>query len=383
MKPIFAVLIIILVSSTLISGQSNNALAKSDENSHAHERVRVVADSEQKARAAVDSGCETVRETRGLKALLCTPEVASSLELKADIRVFKSDMGANSQIGANTVQNTGNQGQGRKIVVLDTGYNYNHPELSSSYLGGRNFINNSTDPMDDNGHGSHVAGLITADGLRWNAKGVAPKAGIIVGKVLDINGAGFLTDIIAGVYWAVDGPDDIAGTPDDFRADAINLSIGTGPPYLYKTHCNGVNPDMTAAIKYAVSRGVVVVVAAGNYGSAGVSLPGCISYALTVGAVNKFDNIASFSGRGGPVDIVAPGVDLLSSWLGTSYATSSGTSMATPVVSGTIALIKHDHRWYSAYKVQNVLTSTALDLGKEGRDWAYGYGRVVAPAAVG
>lgn len=313
---------------------------------------------------------------------MCGPEVASSLGLREDIRVFKADAGANAQIGADIVQSTGNNGQGRKIVILDTGYNYNHRELSSSYLEGKDFVNNDKDPMDDNGHGSHVAGLITSDGLRSSAKGVAPKAGIIVGKVLDSEGAGYFSDIVAAIYWAVDGQDGRAGTPDDFRADAINLSMGTESPFLYKSHCDDVIPEVTEAIKYARERGVVVTVAAGNHGSLGVSIPGCISHSFTVGAVNKYDMVASFSGRGRGVDISAPGVNLQSTWLGTSYYSSSGTSMAAPLVSGTIALIKNEHPWYSASKVQQVLTSTALDLGKEGRDYGYGYGRIVAPAAV-
>ena len=111
-------------------------------------------------------------------------------------------------------------------------------------------------------------------------------------------------------------------------------------------------------------------------------MPGCISYSTTVGAVGSTDMVASFSGRGGGVDISAPGVNLISTWLGTSYATASGTSMATPIVSATVALIKHEHPNWFAYKVQEALFNTSKDLGKVGRDYSYGYGRVVAPDAV-
>jgi subtilisin family serine protease len=245
---------------------------------------------------------------------VCAQKDADALGLAEDIRVSAFDSAANNQIGATAVHTGGNTGVGRKIVVLDTGYNYMHPELSSSYLGGKDFVNNDNDPMDDQGHGSHVAGIITADGINASAKGVAPDAGIIAGKVLDALGSGFFSDIIAGIYWAVNGPDGIATTTDDFNADAINLSLGTGSPYLYKGFCDSVMPELTTAIKYAKDRGVTVVVAAGNI-SRGVSIPGCISHSTTVGAVDNLDKIAKFSGRGSAVDIVAPGVKIFSSVL--------------------------------------------------------------------
>ena len=93
-------------------------------------------------------------------------------------------------------------------------------------------MNNDNDPRDDNGHGTHVAGIITADGsASARSKGVAPAAGVIVGKVLDAQGGGFFSDVTDAIYWAVDGPDRNFGTPDDFGADAINLSLGTSRPY--------------------------------------------------------------------------------------------------------------------------------------------------------
>jgi len=349
-----------------------------------NEKVRVIAETQEKASAAAADGCTIVRETKGLKAMVCDARVASILNLPEDPMVSVMDTGANLQIGANTVQDLGNNGAGRKIVVLDTGYNYNHVELKSSYLGGKDFVNNDNDPMDDNGHGSYVAGLITADGIRTDARGVAPDAGIISGKVLGRGGSGFFSDIVAGIYWAVDGPDGVYGTDDDFKADAINLSLGTSPPLVFKGYCDNAMPTMTAAIKYAVSKGVAVVIAAGNAGSEGVSIPGCISYATTVGAVKKTDSIASFSGRGKAVDITAPGVSLVSAWTGgiSVYKVGSGTSDSTPIITATVALIKYNHPSYSQSQVEAALFKTAKDLGPVGKDSRYGYGRVVVPAAV-
>lgn len=359
---------------------------------------RVIAHSEEEVSKAVALGCEVVREAKTLKALRCPQTVADSLSFAEDVRVFALDdervgvlkgpqpgttsASANHQIGADIVQVAGNTGIGRKIVVLDTGYNYNHPELKSSYLLGKSFVKNVSDSMDDNGHGSHVAGIITADGVDPKAKGVAPDAGIIAGKVLDQNGSGYFSDVVAGIYWAVDGPDGIYGTADDFGADAINMSLGTGMPYVYKGFCNNVLPDLTNAIKYAVDRNVTVVVAAGNSGGAGVSIPGCISYSTTVGAVDSKDKVASFSSKGNALDITAPGVNIYSTILGSSYATWSGTSMATPMVSGVIALVKNAHPVFTQNQVENKLFSTAKDLGSAGKDTSYGWGRVRANLAV-
>ena len=126
-------------------------------------KVRVIAHSDDEAAKAIDNGCQLVLKTKGLRALNCPVLIADSLGLQQDVQVFATDSGADAQIGANIVQSSGNNGTGRKIAVLDTGINYNHRELKSSYLGGKDFVNNDNDPMDDNGHGTHVAGIITAE----------------------------------------------------------------------------------------------------------------------------------------------------------------------------------------------------------------------------
>jgi len=386
--------IVVIISLVVVFTFFGVVIAK-ENTSGIHKRV--IAHSQSEVQAAVSAGCTVVRDAKTVKALDCPKEVAESLALAEDVKVFAQDnekeekpglqpgtqsAAANQQIGANIVHVSGNTGVGRKVVVLDTGYNYTHPELISSYLGGRDFVNNDNDPMDDEGHGSHVAGIITADGINASARGAAPDAGVIAGKVLDQNGSGFFTDVVAGIYWAVDGPDGVYGTPDDFGADAINISLGTSAPYLYKGFCDGVMPDLTNAIKYATQKNVVVAVAAGNAGNPGVSLPGCISYATTVGAVSSNNKVASFSGRGSALDITAPGVGIFSTVLGSSYASWSGTSMATPMIAAVAALVKYAHPGYTQAQVETRLFSTALDLGKAGKDKDYGWGRVRANLAV-
>lgn len=371
---ILSLVIVILVLTT--------AVLAAPTQSNGNNKIRIIAHTDKEVSDAVAKGCKVVREAKTLKALICSEDVASSLGLQEDIKVFAMDSRANTQIRADLVQLSGNNGEGRKIVVIDTGYNYNHQELSSSYLGGKDFVNDDNDPFDDNGHGSHVAGIITADGIDAKAKGVAPAAGIIAGKVLSASGSGWFSDVVAAIYWAVDGEDGIAGTEDDFNADGISMSLGTSQPYTYKRFCDNVLQDLTNAIKYARDRNVAVVVAAGNSGNAGVSIPGCISYSITVGAVDSYDKIASFSSRGNAVDISASGVSIYSTILGSGYASWSGTSMATPMVSGTVALIKFAHPEYNVSQIQNALFKTAKDLGKVGWDSSYGWGRVDAYRAV-
>jgi len=344
---------------------------------------RFMAIDENRASHALQHGGKLIRKTTRFTILFCPPEVGTTSGFEEDIPVHGTDVGANDQIQASRLQSLDFTGRGRKIVVLDTGYNYNHPELRSSYLGGYDFSNYDNDPMDDHGHGSHVAGLITADGISGNARGVAPETGIIAGKVLDSSNNGFLSDVIDAIYWAVDGPDRRNGTADDFHPDGISISIGTKAPYVYRDgNCDTVSPALTTAEKYAVDHGVPVVIGAGNNGNSGVSLPGCVSYAITVGAVGSDDAIASFSGRGDAVDIVAPGVLLYSAHVGMNYALLSGTSQATPIVAGVIALMKEAYPNASVEEVEAALFSTAVPVGASGKDTTYGWGRVDAYQAL-
>lgn len=355
----------------IFTGTNASAAVERPERPERPEEMRVISNKAEEVKRAVSLGCVVLREVKTLRSLRCPKSVVEILSLQEDVQVFAQDSGANIQIGADVVQAGNNTGAGSKIVILDTGYNYNHIELTSSYLPiGKDFVNNDNDPLDDNGHGSHVAGIITADGINSKAKGVAPDADIVAGKVLDQNGSGYFSDVVTAIYWAVDELDEI---------DAINLSLGTSK--TYRGFCDEALPDLTNAISYAKSKGVLVVVAAGN-NSRGVSIPGCISYSTTVGAVDNKDKVASFSGRGSAVDITAPGVNIFSSVLGNLYATWSGTSMATPMVSGVIALIKSAHSDYTSSQVENALFSTAKDLGRWGKDTSYGYGRVNAIGAI-
>lgn len=359
------------------------SIPKDDSEKPLIKRVIVDTTDDEQLKVLQSEGCKVVHKIKPSTALDCPSEVVSKFGLKEDLKVFAVDLNADRQIGADQVWTFGYTGSGRLVAVLDTGVDYNHPELSDSIVKGRDFVNNDDDPMDDNGHGTHVAGIITANGIFSSSKGVAPDAKVLAVKVLSASGSGYLSDVVAAIYYVVDGPDGGYGTEDDFNADVISMSLGTRSPYTYKgSNCDDVYPAMTNAIKYARSRGVSVVAAAGNSGGAGISLPGCISGVITVGAVDSNDKVQRWSGKGLSLDIVAPGVSILSTWLNGGYATASGTSMATPMVSGVIALMKQKNQSLSVDDIYNKLITTAKDLGKVGFDTSSGYGRVNALAAV-
>ncbi len=362
--------ILIIISVLLIAGL---VFAAAGEGKKAHgTRMKVLAHGN--VQQLLDKGCSD----RGLqlhtaRALECPDGTDfTGADVSEDVEVYSMDLNADHQIKADLMW-VNYTGTGRTVAVLDTGVNYNHPELSSSYAGGRDFVNNDNDPMDDNGHGSHVAGIITGDGVSPNAKGVAPSAGILAGKVLSASGSGSISNIIAAIYWA-------AGNPS---VDVISMSLGTSATFK-NSNCDSYIPDLTTAINYAVAQGKVVVAAAGN-SAGGVSSPGCTSSVVAVGAVNSADSIASFSGRGSAMKdhgVVAPGVSLYPAWTGSSYATASGTSMATPMVSGTIALMKQKTPSLSVSQIKSILWTTSKDLGSKGYDTTYGHGRINAQAAV-
>lgn len=248
------------------------------------------------------------------------------------------------QIGADKVWTTlGSRGKGVVVAVIDTGVDYNHEALGKGIgpgfkiLGGYDFFNRDGDPFDDNGHGTHVSGIIAGDSA--TITGVAPEASLMAFKVLGAGGSGSESNVIAAIERAVDPNGD--GDLSD-RVDVINLSLG-----------GSGNPDDpgSRALDNASRAGVVVCVASGNSGRYhAVSSPGTSRQAITVGAVDGNNFIAGFSSRGPtPKDLTmkpeigAPGVLINSSLPGNRYGTASGTSMATPHVAGACALLKALH----------------------------------------
>src|SRR5690606_13760420 len=173
---------------------------------------------------------------------------------------------------------------------------------------------------DENGHGTHVAGIVAATGAPGGVFGVAPKAELLAVRVLDENGSGSLSDLIDGLSWT-------SGS----GAHIVNLSLGS--PLN--------NPLLERAIKALIQRGVLVVAAVGNSGPqiGSVGYPAKLEGVIGVGASDRDDGIATFSSRGCGVDLAAPGVGVRSTWIGGGYRTMSGTSMAAPHVAGVCALL--------------------------------------------
>ena len=246
----------------------------------------------------------------------------------------------------------GVKGAGATIAVIDTGIDLDHPEFSNRLVAGYDFVDNDTDPDDIDGHGTHVAGTIAGrDDDNTGISGVAPAAKIMPIRVLDNEGEGWNSDIVAGIRWAVDN-----------GADVINLSLG-GDDY---------SRSMEQAIRYANERGSVVVMASGNEGKPSPNYPAAhaANYGIAVGAVDRNQNFADFSNQAGrnTLDYVtAPGVSIYSAVPDGRYDYYSGTSMATPHVAGLAALLKSHDKSLTPAAIENLLTRTAQNSNSSRR----------------
>ena len=278
-----------------------------------------------------------------------------------------------------------NTGSGVQVAIVDTGVDYNHPDLSKNYAGGYDYYNGDAYPMDDHGHGTHCAGIVSAMHNDYGVVGVAPKTGIYGLKVLSSSGSGYLSHILSGIEWAVLGPDGVEGNEDD--AEVISMSLGsTSGSYSLQLACQN-----------AAASGTLVVAAAGNSGTSDASTdtvmyPAKLSSVIAVAATDSNDNRPYWSSSGPAVELAAPGVSIYSTVKGGSYTYKSGTSMACPHVAGVAALVyattvpstydsDSDGVWDPS-EVRAKLADSAVDLGVNGRDILYGYGRVDAEAAV-
>jgi subtilisin family serine protease len=280
-------------------------------------------------------------------------------------------------IRAPMVWEAGYTGREVPIAILDTGIDTGHPDFAGRIVAMEDFAGDGMD--DGHGHGTHVAGIAAGAGSKY--RGVAPEASLYVAKVLRNDGSGYMSDVMAGLEWAVQQ-----------NVRVANLSLGGVGP------CDGTDA-LSTACDAAVDRGVLVCVAAGNYGpgASTVGPPGCARKPLTVGACSTQDAIAAFSARGptsdGRVkpDVLLPGVGVVSCRSeGTSmgapvdalYTRASGTSMATPHAAGVAALLLEAFPELTPTQLKLRMMNTARDLGLDAN--AQGSGRVdVLQAYVG
>lgn len=273
-----------------------------------------------------------------------------------------------TRINAPLVWPSGNTADPVKVGIIDTGISSSHPDLAANIKGGVNTINARRGWNDDNGHGSHVAGIVAALDNSQGVIGGAPKADLYAIKVLNSSGSGYYSDIIEGLQWAIAN-----------NMKVVNMSLGGTADYQ----------PLHDAITAARNAGIVVVAAAGNSGSS-VIYPAAYTEAVAVSATDSLNNLASWSSRGPEVDLAAPGVNIYSAYKGTSYATLSGTSMAAPHVSASAALVfgtpvgvfdANGNGVWDPSEVLAKLESTATDLGSIGFDILFGFGLVNAFAA--
>lgn len=236
-------------------------------------------------------------------------------------------------VQAPAVWEASNQGEGIVVAVIDTGIDTNHPDLKDRIIGGRNFTTDfQGDPdlfEDNNGHGTHVSGTIAASLNQQGVAGVAPKAQILTLKALTGEGSGKYDWIINAINYAVEWRG-----PKNERVRVICMSLG-GPVDV---------PEMHQAIQHAVQQEISVVVAAGNEGDGEeetfeYAYPGAYNEVISVGAVRMDFKLAPFTNTHSQIDLVAPGVEVLSTYLDNKYAKLSGTSMAAPHIAGALALL--------------------------------------------
>ena len=255
-----------------------------------------------------------------------------------------------------------------RVAIVDAGIDVKHPDLIDNLKSGVSTVQYTTSYNDDNGHGTHVAGIAAAVDNTIGVIGVGPQIDLYAVKVLDRRGSGYLSDVIEGLGWAIqDG------------MQVVNSSLGTASDVQ----------SFHDAVAEVYAAGITQVAAAGNTGGA-VIYPAAYPEVIAVSATDNTDTIAPWSSRGPQIDLAAPGVSIYSTYKGSTYKTLSGTSMAAPHVTGAAALVltqtaKCDTDLSgscSPAEVQQRLEITAEDLGTAGRDDLYGSGLVDAEKAV-
>lgn len=234
------------------------------------------------------------------------------------------------------------KGEGVKMLVIDTGMDVNHKDLKHAFKLGINMFERTTDITDDFGHGTHVAGLIA--GLNT---GVAPNVDLYIAKVLNNNGEGSMGSIMDGITFAM-----------NTEVDILCMSLGTP---------NGLPPILIDRIEQAYQSGITIVCATGNNGADEPQYPAFMDEVIGVGGIDKELKITPFSNRG--EDILAPSVEVMSTHKDGKYALMTGTSMASPIVAGAIALlISHNRKKgieLSPLEVKNIISKyEILDLEK-------------------
>lgn len=288
----------------------------------------------------------------------------------------RQQIGCTDELTSSCIRGGYSENDAVRVAVLDTGIS-NHPDFENRIDAFYDFLHGAKNIYDDSGHGTHVAGCIGGNGKASNGmyRGISPYCHLIVGKVLDKNGDGNMEDMIRGIEWVIENK-------ERYRIRILNISIGIG--YIEdedRMH------ELLHAVDTAWDRGIVVVCAAGNMGPGPMSISplGSSKKVITVGCHDggyfsgKSSRCEDYSGRGpSPYavkkpDVVAPGTDIISCNAGcrpsfkgykNSYTKKSGTSMATPIVSGAAALVLQKYPLLTNEQVKRKINYTATDLNE-------------------
>jgi len=246
---------------------------------------------------------------------------------------------------------TYSEGKGVVVAVIDTGCDLQHVDIKNNLLKGINLLDNSKDPQDDNGHGSHVCGMIAAENNGLGMVGVAPQVKILPVKALNSKGDGSLQDVINGIIWSAD-----AG------ADFITMSLGT----------SNTSDGLEKAIAYASLKGSVVFAAAGNSGEkTEILYPARYKNVISIGAIDENLNRTSFTCSGEDLDFLSPGHNVFSIAPNNGYAIMSGTSMSNPFAVGCACLLLSHNRQHKRFSLRSaqdyidVLSKVCIDIPEE------------------
>lgn len=298
-----------------------------------------------------------MEELENYEAYITTGEPTALKE--SDHNSLVTDWGVNVIMAPLAWKKT--KGKNIKVAIFDTGIEKTHADLKANIKGGINFTtSNKSDWTDRNGHGTHVAGVIGAsDTVGVGIIGIAPKCDLYAVKVLADDGRGQLDWIAKGLEWAIQN-----------KIDIINMSLGAGglPPKAFQTF-----------FQKAKNAGIAVIAATGNENTA-VGYPAAYEETISVAAVSSELERAEFSNFGPETDVSAPGVEIYSTYLNSTHAKLSGTSMATPMVTGALTLLlaraKETGDTIPPYQLRTMLMQASVDLGDQGQDDHYGAGLI-------
>jgi len=319
-----------------------------------------------------DIAIQNMYSTINALAIIASPEQVKELANDPNIlsitpnRIFYKTLDDSApQINATQVWNMTDlngfnlTGKHQTVCVLDTGINYSHPNLVHAYLDGYDFAYNDSDPMDDDGHGTHVSGIIASNDTTY--RGIAPDAGIVMMKVFNAAGNTDTAILMRAIDWCIDNA-------TFYNISVISMSLGGGA-YNSVSACESAQPELKTAINEATNAGLIVVVSSGNFpcptctcNATYISAPSCIGNSISVGNVDKTDTVNSGSCSSSILNLLAPGTSIMSTSLrggatcssGGDFDSCTGTSMAAPHVAGAIAVMNQ----YYESKYETTLTKS-------------------------